>query len=234
MRSLCIIVARGASKRIPLKNISKIGKHSLVYWVSKAALKSNFDDVVISTENKHIAKEAEKAGIQRLFWRPKNLCKDYSNDLDIIKHALKATENIYKKKYKYIGLIQPTTPFIRVEHINQCLKKLKKENLSCVFTAREIKEHPRMMWKINKKNISPYLNKKIKNFEQHFQKLKKYFIPNGGIWCMDANKIIKQKTIYAYPINLVKVPFQYSIDIDNSEDLLMARMIYKEFDIKTY
>ena len=193
MSSLCIIIGRGGSKRLPLKNISKIGRHSLVYWVSKAALNSDFDDVVISTENRKIANEAEKAGVQRLFWRPKNLCKDFSNDLEIIKHALKTTENIYKKKYKYIGLIQPTTPFIRVEHINQCLKKLKNKDLSCVFTAREIKEHPRMMWKVNRGKTSPYLNKKIKNFEQHFQKLKKYYIPNGGIWCMDRDKIIKQK-----------------------------------------
>ena len=103
-----------------------------------------------------------------------------------------------------------------------------------MFTAREIKEHPRMMWKVNRGKTSPYLNKKIKNFEQHFQKLKKYYIPNGGIWCMDRDKIIKQKTIYAYPINLIKVPFQYSIDIDNLEDLLMARMIYKKIGIKPY
>ena len=45
---------------------------------------------------------------------------------------------------------------------------------------------------------------------------------------MDRDKIIKKKNIYAYPINLIKVPFQYSIDIDNLEDLLMARMIYKK------
>lgn len=234
MNSLAIIVARGGSKRIPLKNISKIGKYSLVNWVSKAVLKSNFDDVVISTENEHIANEGEKAGVKRLFWRPKSLCKDYTNDLDIVKNALQLTEKIKNKKYKYVGLIQPTTPFIRVEHINKCLNKLRKENLSCVFTAREIKEHPKLMWKFNKKKISPFLNKKIKNFEQHFQKLKKYYIPNGGIWCMDINKVIKQNTIYANPINLIKVPFEYSIDIDTKVDLLMARLIYKEFDIKTY
>ncbi len=234
MSSLAIIVARGGSKRIPLKNISKVGKYSLVYWVSKAALKSNFDDTVISTENELIAKESEKAGVKRLFWRPKKLCKDYTNDLDIVKNALRLTEKIKNKKYKYVGLIQPTTPFIRVDHINKCLKKLRQESLSCVFTAREIKEHPKLMWKFNKKKITPFLNKKIKNFEQHFQKLKKYYIPNGGIWCLDIKKVIRQDSIYAKPINLVKVPFEYSIDIDTREDLLMARLIHKEFNIKVY
>ena len=72
------IIGRGGSKRLPLENISKIGRHSLVYWVSKAALNSDFDDVVISTENRKLLMKL-KAGVQRLFWRPKNLCKDFSN-----------------------------------------------------------------------------------------------------------------------------------------------------------
>ena len=137
MSSLAIIVARGSSKRIPMKNIAKIGNYSLVYWVSRAALKSNFDDVVISTENELIAKEGEKAGVKNLFWRPQSLCRDYTNDLDIIKHAIKNTEKVNKKKYNIVGLIQPTTPFIRIEHINECIKKLnKKKFILCFYSKR--------------------------------------------------------------------------------------------------
>ena len=53
-----------------------------------------------------------------------------------------------------------------------------------MFTAREIKEHPRMMWKVNRGKTSPYLNKKIKNFEQHFQKLKNIIFQMEvyGVW----------------------------------------------------
>ena len=51
---------------------------------------------------------------------------------------------------------------------------------------------------------------------------------------LDIKKVIRQDSIYAKPINLVKVPFEYSIDIDTREDLLMARLIHKEFNIKVY
>ena len=76
MNSLAIIVARGNSKRIPKKNLKKIGGHPLIYWTSKAVLKSKFDNIVISTENKEIANVGELAGIKRFFWRPKSLTRD--------------------------------------------------------------------------------------------------------------------------------------------------------------
>ncbi len=159
MNSLAVIVARGSSKRIPKKNLKKIGKHSLIYWVSKATLKSKFDNVVVSTENKEIAKMGEFAGIKRIFWRPKKLAKDFTEDIKIILHALKESEIKFKKKFQIIGLIQPTTPFLRTNHINKCLIKLKKNKLSCVFTAREIKDHPRLMWNYNKKKINTFYEK---------------------------------------------------------------------------
>ena len=147
MNSLAVIVARGNSKRIPKKNLKKIGRHSLIYWVSKAVLKSNINTSVISTENKEIARIGERAGIKRIFWRPKHLTRDYTDDLDIVLHALKETEKKLKKKFDIIALIQPTTPFLRPTHINECLKKLIKKKLSCVFTARTVKDHSRLMWR---------------------------------------------------------------------------------------
>ena len=232
MNTLAVIVARGGSKRIPKKNLKKIGKYSLVYWVAKAVLKSKFDNSVISTENKEIARIGEKAGIKRIFWRPKVLARDYADDLDIILDALKKTEKKLQKKFDIVALIQPTTPFLRVRHINDCLKKLISKNLSCVFSARKVKEHPRLMWEYNKNKLEPVLKSKILSHEQHFQNLKKYFIPNGGIWCMRVKDIKRQKRIYANPIDIVEILEKYSIDIDTIDDFMMARLIFKKYKIK--
>ena len=232
MNTLAIIVARGNSKRILRKNLKKIGKYPLVYWVAKAAIKSKVDNVVISTEDKEIAKIGEKAGIKRIFWRSKKLTRDYTDDLDIILDALKKTEIKLNKKFDTIALIQPTTPFIRPNHINNCLKKLLKNNLSCVFSARIVKDHPRLVWHYKKKQLVPILKSKILSSEQHFQKLDKNYIPNGGVWCVKVSELKKQKSVYSYPIDIVEVPFKYSIDIDTHEDLLFARLMFKEHKIK--
>jgi len=232
MNTLAIIVARGNSKRLPKKNLKKIGKYPLVYWACKAAKKSRINDVVVSTEDKEIAKVAEKAGVKKLFWRPKKLTRDYTKDLDIIFHALKNAEKKLKKKYDIVCYMQPTTPFLRSKDINKCLDKLINQKLSCVFTARLVKEHPRLMWKFEKNKLKSVLQGRIKQSEQFFQKLQKNYIPDGGIWCMRVNAIIKQKSQYAYPISAVEVKKQYSIDIDHFEDLFLARNYLKKFKIK--
>tara|TARA_B100000575_G_scaffold259027_1_gene231011 strand:- start:23 stop:727 length:705 start_codon:yes stop_codon:yes gene_type:complete len=232
MKSLAIIVARGNSKRLPGKNLKEIGKHPLVYWACKAAKKSNISNVVVSTESKKIIRASEKAGVKKLFLRPRKLTKDFTLDLDIIFNALDNCEKILKKKFDVVCYMQPTTPFLRSTDINKCLKKLKNNKLSCVFTARPVKEHPRLMWKIKKKKFIPVLNGNINPKEQFFQKLEKNYIPDGGIWCMRVKDIKKQKTQYAKPIAAVIVKSQYAIDIDNFEDLFLARNYYRKYKIR--
>ena len=232
MNSLAIIVARGSSKRLPGKNLKKINRFSLVYWIAKALSKSNFDDCIISTESKEISREGIRGGVKKIFYRPRNLTKDFTNDLDIVFHALKQSEKILKKKYDIIGLVQPTTPFLRTKYINECLDKIKKKNISSVFTARLAKENPRYFWNFKNKKLLPFFKKKIKPHEQHFQNLTSNYIPNGGIWIMKKSEIKKQKSVYALPADLVQVPFEYSIDIDDELDYLFAKVIQKKYKIE--
>ena len=232
MNSLAIIVARGSSKRLPRKNLKKINGFSLVYWASKALSKSLFNDCIISTEDKEISLEGEKGGVKRIFYRPKNLTKDFTNDLDIVFHALKKSESIFKKKYDIVGLVQPTTPFLRTKYINECLEKIKKRKISSVFTARLAKENPKYFWHFKNKVLLPFLKKKIKPYEQHFQNLSPNYTPNGGIWVMKISEIKKQKSVYALPADIVQMPFEYSVDIDDETDYLFAKLIQKKYKIK--
>ena len=57
MSSICIIPARGGSKRIKNKNIIKFNKKPIIYWSLKAALKSKcFDKIIVSTDSDKIIK----------------------------------------------------------------------------------------------------------------------------------------------------------------------------------
>ena len=61
---ICIIPARGGSVRLPHKNIVDfLGKPIIAYTIDAALQTSIFDRVVVSTEDKKIAKVA------RAFWR---------------------------------------------------------------------------------------------------------------------------------------------------------------------
>ena len=59
--NLCIITARGGSKRIPRKNIKDfLGKPIIAYSIESALKSEIFDEVMVSTDDQEIADIAIK------------------------------------------------------------------------------------------------------------------------------------------------------------------------------
>ena len=72
MKSICIIPARGGSKRIKNKNLRLINKKSLLsYSIEKAKNLKIFERIIVSTDSKLIEKEALLHGAEVVL-RPKN------------------------------------------------------------------------------------------------------------------------------------------------------------------
>ena len=60
MSNICIVPARGNSKRIKNKNIRKFNDIPMIAFAIKAALASNlFEHIIVSTDNYEIAKTAQ-------------------------------------------------------------------------------------------------------------------------------------------------------------------------------
>ena len=78
---ICIIPARGGSKRLPRKNILPILGRPMLSYPIEVALKSElFDSVIVSTEDKEIAKKADSAGAE-VFDRPIKLAGDRAMEI---------------------------------------------------------------------------------------------------------------------------------------------------------
>ena len=61
-RCLCVITARGGSKRIPKKNIKHfLGKPIIAYSIEAAIKSELFDEVMVSTDSKEIATVARES-----------------------------------------------------------------------------------------------------------------------------------------------------------------------------
>ena len=90
IKVVAVILARGGTVRIPLKNLSPIhGKTMISYPISAATNLEEIDSVVVSTDNPAIADEAKRNGASVPFVRPANLSKDSSPTLPVIKHAIR-------------------------------------------------------------------------------------------------------------------------------------------------
>ena len=89
IRSVCIIPARGGSKRIPRKNIIDFCGKPLISYSIQAALESDlFEKVYVSTDDSEIAQIAKDYGASVPFIRPKKYSDDFATDDDVRKHLL--------------------------------------------------------------------------------------------------------------------------------------------------
>ena len=122
--TLIFIPARSGSKRIKNKNIRKINGKPLIYWTIKYAKKyANNEDILVSSDSNIIQKISSDEKI-KFFKRPKNISGDNANVYFAVVHALKKIE--IKKKYKYIALLQPTSPIRPKNIISNGINILKR------------------------------------------------------------------------------------------------------------
>ncbi len=87
--SVCVIPARGGSKRIPRKNIRDFCGRPMIGWPIRAALDSScFDRVVVSTDDDEIARVAEGCGAEAPFRRAAALADDHTPTVPVIADAV--------------------------------------------------------------------------------------------------------------------------------------------------
>jgi len=117
-RPLCIIPARGGSKRIPRKNIVDLAGKPLLAWTILPVLKSGvFETVWVSTEDREIQQVAEQWGARPLS-RPKELAGD---DVTIVRLCLAVLEQFERQEdvYSALYVLSPTNPFRTGEAIRR-------------------------------------------------------------------------------------------------------------------
>ena len=113
MSCLCIITARGGSKRIPRKNIKDfLGKPIIAYSISAALEAGIFDEVMVSTDDPEIADVSRKFGAKIPFMRSEFASSDYASTRDILLEVLREYEKL-SKTFKLFSCVYPTAFFVR-------------------------------------------------------------------------------------------------------------------------
>ena len=132
--NICVIPARGGSKRIPRKNIKSFRGKPMIAWSIEAALESScFERVVCSTDDEEIADIAKKYGAEVPFFRPKYLSDDHVATIPVISHAIKYLQK--GKKIDFVCCIYATAPFIQPEDIISSFAQIKKEDNDYCFSV---------------------------------------------------------------------------------------------------
>lgn len=111
--NLCVIPARGGSKRIPRKNIRNFCGQPMIAWSIAAAQNSGiFDHVIVSTDDEEIAEIAIAHGASVPFMRPAALADDYTGITSVIRHAITWLRDV-GKEFNLVTCVYATAPFIQ-------------------------------------------------------------------------------------------------------------------------
>jgi len=117
---LAIIPARGGSVGLPRKNLRSVQGISLTARaVLIARCIKRIKWIMVSTDDKDIAREAERAGAEIPFLRPENLSRSETPMSAVLEHAMDCFESTIADPNRCHGvvLLQPTSPMRTVSHV---------------------------------------------------------------------------------------------------------------------
>jgi N-acylneuraminate cytidylyltransferase len=135
--SLCVIPARGGSKRIPRKNIKAFHGKPMIAWSIEAAQKSKvFDEIIVSTDDEEIADIARSYGASVPFMRPENLSNDHANTTAVMAHSCEWADQA-GLNCDVVCCLYATSPFVRPDDLVDAHKIIRLAGWQYVFSASE-------------------------------------------------------------------------------------------------
>lgn len=222
-KNICLIFARGGSKGLKNKNIKIFNNRPLIYYTIKFAQKSNlFNDIYVSTDSKSIGNYCKKLNV-KIIKRPSDLAKDNSKEILSWKHAIKylIKKNINLDKI----IILPVTSPLR-NKID--LKKALNISNSCDIVLSVTKSSRSPYFNMIRETLNGYeLFTKKNNFFRR-QDAPLTFDVTTNFYITNPNYILKTNHIFDGKINIVEIPKERSIDIDDKYDFEMAEYLYKK------
>ena len=140
---ICVIPARGGSKRIKKKNIYPLNGKPLIYYTIKAAILSKVcDKVIVYTDSNQIAKIARSYGADVPFKRPKKISGSLATTEATLKLCLLQAEKFYKTKFDICVFLACTNIFRKISWITQAVNNLKKDQkLDISFSVHQLYKH---------------------------------------------------------------------------------------------
>jgi CMP-N,N'-diacetyllegionaminic acid synthase len=221
---IAIIPARGGSKGLPGKNTVLLMGKPLICYTIEAAKKSKYVKlVVVSTDDKEIAKVAKITGAEVPFLRPAELAKDETPSLPVIQHAVKCIEELNRCIFDLVVVLQPTSPLRTEKIIDDAVEKVLNTEADSVVTVCKVDHNPYWSFVISKGKLKPFIvNKKAITKRQD---LPDVYALNGAVYVVRRDVLFEQNTILGKDTRPLIMPIEESIDIDNYFDLFLTEMI---------
>lgn len=222
--NLCVIPARGGSKRIPRKNIREFCGKPMIAWSIEAAKESGlFDRIVVSTDDDEIADVAEQFGAEVPFRRPVELSDDYAGTTAVISHAVKWCVDDGTRP-DAVCCLYATAPFVQSNDLKNAYKRFIDGGWEFCFTATEFPAPIFRSFEIKESGGVQMF------FPEHFntrsQDLPTSLHDAGQFYWGKPSAWLNQMRIFERHSTVLELPRWRVHDIDTADDWKRAELVF--------
>ena len=220
MNILVVIPARGGSKGIPRKNLRYLAGKPLLFYVASMLKKSKFQlDVYLSSEDQEILGLGKKLGL-KIHRRDLEIAGDAVTLDPVVYSCLQYAEKVENKKYDLVITMQPTSPLLKVESLDNALTEIiNNQEIETILSASDATA---LSWTKNENTYQPLYEKRLNR-----QYLKPTYTETGGFFISRRN-IVTENNRIGLKVSLYILDDSESIDIDTFQDWAICEYLLKK------
>lgn len=223
--ALCIIPARGGSKRIPRKNLRDFCGRPIINWSIAAAQDSGcFERIIVSTDDPEIAQVAIDAGAEVPFIRPSTLADDHTPTQPVIAHAIGAAA-LPQDATTPVCCLYATAPFVQPGDLCRAMAHLVDTQARFVVAVTRF-AYPiqRALRRAADGSLSMFhpehASTRSQDLEEGWHDAGQFYVAPAANWFSPVPILGEGSTGIELPRSRVQ-------DIDTEEDWQMAQLLFR-------
>lgn len=226
---VCIIPARGGSKRIPRKNIRDFCGKPIIAWSIQAAQESGcFEHIIVSTDDDEIGQVAEYYGAQTLFRRASNLSDDHTPTVPVIADAICQS---YLNDQIPVCCLYATAPFLLPEYLGGGCRLLEETQASFVMSVTTFPYPIQRALRRNDSGSVKMLNPML--IQTRSQDLEETWHDAGQFYWARAKTWTSGESMLGGGAYGLPLPRHHVQDIDSEEDWSRAEWMMRAMQMST-
>lgn len=221
---ICIIPARGGSKRLPRKNLLLFRGKPMVQIALETAINSGFfNKVVLSSEDPEILNIGYKIDSVEVLKRDFILSEDEVRADDVIRQVAKS---LGLNDYDLVCCLLPTTPLLTVEVFREALNSYSDKGVTFGVTKSLQTPFRSFTMEADGKLDSLFpekLDEQSNNYPETFNDAGQFYIATKKEW--DSNfSITASAEVYGFELEIEK-----SIDINTPKDWELLKRLESKY-----
>ena len=184
--------------------------------------------IVVDTDDEDMAAVGRRYGAEVPYLRPKTLAEDATGHVPVLKNAIETLRMTENYSPDVVVLVQPTSPLVQPEHIDETVKLILAENLDSVEAVFEVPTifHPYNERRIDENGFTKFVMPAERaEAAKTGKRPKTYAI--GTVYTFRPDNLWKYGTIQGEKSKSIIIDKKYAVDIDEPLDVVIAEAMIK-------